>query len=111
MTTIAEVKKVAKELGITARWSSEYHEWNIEGAFECDHEAAIGTIRAIASTKKKEVFADKTARKLLCDLYLDRINNYISAPKFAEHHGLTEDQAWALLGIAKGVYESKHPEA
>ena len=51
------------------------------------------------------------SRGQLIDDYLDFVNNYISVSLFAEHRGLTEDQARLLLDVAKMVFNSPHPEA
>lgn len=51
------------------------------------------------------------SRKQLIDDYLDFVNNYLSVSLFAEHRGLTEDQARLLLDVAKMVFSSPHPEA
>lgn len=50
-------------------------------------------------------------RSHLCRVYLDWRNNYLTVAKFAEHHGLTEDQAGALITLAREVHNSQHPEA
>lgn len=52
-----------------------------------------------------------TARSLLEALYLDYFNNYLSVEKYAEHNGLTTEQAEAVLRLARSVHESQHPEA
>ena len=48
----------------------------------------------------------KTARTMLIELYLDWYNNYLTVAKFAEHHGLTENQATDLLELAKRVKDT-----
>jgi len=53
----------------------------------------------------------QNARQYLTLLYLDWWNNYASIPTFAEHNGLTEEQAKTLLELAKDVYNSEHPDA
>lgn len=50
-------------------------------------------------------------RQTLINAYYDRINNYLTTEKFAEHNGLTLEQAEALLALAKQVEASPHPEA
>lgn len=50
-------------------------------------------------------------REQLIDDYLDFVNNYLTVALFAEHRGLTEGQARALLDLAKMVFDSPHPEA
>lgn len=52
----------------------------------------------------------KQARDYLIELYLDYRNNYLTIAKFAEHNGLTDSQAQALLETAQDVFESRHPE-
>jgi hypothetical protein len=52
-----------------------------------------------------------TARDYLIEAYLSFVNDYLTVEKFAEHHGLHQDQAKAFLELAKSVFESKHPEA
>lgn len=50
-------------------------------------------------------------RELLINAYLDILNNYLTIEKYAEHNGLTIEQAITLKALAKSVFESKHPEA
>lgn len=50
-------------------------------------------------------------RDILIETYLDRINNYLTDAKYAEHNGLTERQATELLALALQVWQSPHPEA
>jgi hypothetical protein len=50
-------------------------------------------------------------RDTLINTYLDYVNNYLSVSKYAEHNGLTTDQALELLSIARKVFQSEHPEA
>jgi hypothetical protein len=52
-----------------------------------------------------------TARDQLINIYYDWVNNYLTQAKFAEHNGLTEKQAEALLSLAQSIEESEHPEA
>lgn len=51
-----------------------------------------------------------TVRKQLCDIYLDWRNNYLTIDVFAEHNGLTWDQAGELIDFSRKVFSSKHPE-
>ena len=51
------------------------------------------------------------ARTYLKNVWLDWFNNYITVEKFAEHNGITTEQARLLLAIAGKVYETPHPEA
>jgi hypothetical protein len=53
----------------------------------------------------------KQARDYLTEIYLDWVNNYLTIEKFAEHNGLTDEQAITLLHLAKITFESKHPDA
>lgn len=50
-------------------------------------------------------------RETLIDIYLDWRNNYLTHEKFADHNGLTVDQAKTLIDLARNVYESTHPDA
>lgn len=50
-------------------------------------------------------------RQNLIDVYLDFVNNFLTVDFFAEYHGLTYDQAFNLLEVARSVLESNHPEA
>jgi hypothetical protein len=51
------------------------------------------------------------ARDYLIDLRLDYINNYLTTAKFAEHNGLTEDEARKLLDLTALIAGHPHPEA
>lgn len=53
----------------------------------------------------------KQMRDVLVEVYLDWRNNYLTVEKFAEHNGLTKQQASALLELAYDVFDSPHPEA
>lgn len=53
----------------------------------------------------------KSARDWLVALYLDWRNNYLTVAKFAEHNGLTEDEAETLIDLARLVFSHNHPEA
>lgn len=50
-------------------------------------------------------------RDILIDAYLDRVNNYLTDAVYAEHNGLTPEQASALLALAKEIFNTPHPEA
>jgi hypothetical protein len=52
---------------------------------------------------KKTIFL----RDYLADLYLDWVNNFLSIERFAEYYGLDEDDAKALLEIAKKSHEQR----
>jgi len=49
-------------------------------------------------------------REVIIEYYLDRINNYLSHEKFAEHNGLTKEQTVQFLQLADKIFNSKHPE-
>lgn len=51
------------------------------------------------------------AREQLIALYLDRVNNYLTDDVFAEHNGLTTDEARRLIELARIVFEHPHPES
>ena len=46
-------------------------------------------------------------RDYLADLYLDWVNNFLSIERFAEYYGLDDDDARALLEIAKKSHEQR----
>ena len=50
-------------------------------------------------------------RDQLAAIYLDYINNYLTVATFAEHNGLTVDDANLLLTLARNCHEQPHPEA
>jgi hypothetical protein len=50
-------------------------------------------------------------RQTLIAAFLDYTNNYLTIGVYAEHNGLTVDQAILLLRLARSVFESKHPDA
>lgn len=51
-----------------------------------------------------------SAREYLKSVYLDYLNNYIGVSKFAEHNGLTFEQAYELINLARIVFNSEHPD-
>ena len=53
----------------------------------------------------------KEFRSVMIEYYLDYRNNYLTMDKFAEHNGLTLDQAIDLIRAAKVIFNSHHPEA
>lgn len=64
--------------------------------------------------KGEKIFETKpalNARDTLIALYLDYKNNYVDYKTFAEHHGLTADEAWVLIKLGRGVFLSDHPES
>ena len=46
-------------------------------------------------------------RDYLADLYLDWVNNFLTIEVFAEYYGLDEEDAKALLQIAKKSHEQR----
>lgn len=56
-------------------------------------------------------YRPQNTREWLHEFYLDYVNNYLSVAVFAEHHGLHEQEAYALLRVAETVYNSNHPDA
>jgi len=50
-------------------------------------------------------------RDQLIAAYLDWRNNYLSLDCYAEHNGLTVEQADSLLILAREVFTTSHPEA
>jgi len=50
-------------------------------------------------------------RQFLIDEYLDFKNNYLTPAIFAEHRGIDEEQAKALIDIGRDLFNTKHPEA
>ena len=42
-------------------------------------------------------------KKVLKDLYLDYVNNYLTVEKFARDYNLTENQAIALINNGKTI--------
>jgi hypothetical protein len=53
----------------------------------------------------------KQMRDVLIDVYLDMVNNYLTTERYAEHNGLTNEQAELLRYLANDVYNSDHPDA
>ena len=49
-------------------------------------------------------------RAFLAGIYVDWRNNYLTPAKFAEHHGLTEEEGKRLIELSRSVFHSKHPE-
>lgn len=50
-------------------------------------------------------------REILIKAYLDYRNNYLTVERYAEDNGLTTEQGYALITLAKEVFFSEHPEA
>lgn len=53
----------------------------------------------------------KGIRETIAAQYVEFLNDYLTVAKFAEHKGLTEDQARELIELGKSIYYSKHPDA
>jgi hypothetical protein len=53
----------------------------------------------------------KELRSVMVEYYLDWRNNYLTIDRFAEHNGLTVNQAVDLIRQAKVIFNSPHPEA
>lgn len=50
-------------------------------------------------------------REKLIEAYLDWRDNYLTTEGYAEHNGLSIEQALALINLARNVFESGHPES
>lgn len=50
-------------------------------------------------------------RTTLITAYHDYVNNYLTIELYAEHNGLTTEQGYALISLAREVYNSNHPDA
>ena len=50
-------------------------------------------------------------RNALAMVWREFLNDYLSVDKFAEHKGLTHDEALMLLSVAQSAHENPHPEA
>ena len=53
----------------------------------------------------------KELREVLIDAKLDMMNNYLTLEKYAEHNGLTIQEAAKLLDLVNMVYSHSHREA
>jgi hypothetical protein len=49
-------------------------------------------------------------RECLIAVYLDWKNNFLTLAGFAEHYGLHDDEAYALINLARACFENPHPE-
>lgn len=54
--------------------------------------------------------ANPNMREVLKAVYLDWINNYLSIQAYAEHNGLTVEEAEKLIMLARCVYSHPHPD-
>ncbi len=50
-------------------------------------------------------------RQHLINVYLNWVNNYLTIDKYAEHNGLTINQAQTLIDLSKEVFNHQHMEA
>ena len=50
-------------------------------------------------------------REQLAAVYLEWVNDYLTIGTYADHHGLTYDEAATLLSVARACYYQPHPEA
>lgn len=50
-------------------------------------------------------------REELIKVYLDWLNNFISIERYAEHYGYHLHEAQELIGLAKHVFHTAHPES
>lgn len=46
-------------------------------------------------------------KNILQTLYLDYLNNFISVSGFAEHYGLTTEQAEQVLGLGRAIHNER----
>ena len=51
------------------------------------------------------------SRERLAAIYLYWVNNYLTIAKYAEHYGLTEQEAADYLAVCRSCHENPHPEA
>lgn len=50
-------------------------------------------------------------RETFVKWYLDYVNNYLTVEKFAEHNGVSVDQANQIIKLGKEIHETPHPES
>lgn len=50
-----------------------------------------------------------TRERLAC-VYMDWKNNFLTITGFAEHYGLTDEEAADLINLARRCFENPHPE-
>lgn len=50
-------------------------------------------------------------RDILINAFLDYFNNYLTVAVYAEHNGLTENQAERLLALGRELNNAPHPES
>lgn len=51
------------------------------------------------------------SREQLKLVYLDYFNNFLTIETYAEHYGLTYEEAYSLLAVAKSCATNPHPDA
>lgn len=49
-------------------------------------------------------------KQQLIEMYWDFRNNYLTVAKWAEHNGLYEEDAEAIINAARHIINSPHPE-
>lgn len=50
-------------------------------------------------------------REILCNAYLDYLNNYLTVERYAECNGLTFLEGNYFINLARDVYYAQHPDA
>lgn len=50
-------------------------------------------------------------RETLVKWYLEYVNDFITVERFAEYHGITQDQALVVIQLGKTLNETPHPDA
>jgi hypothetical protein len=50
-------------------------------------------------------------RDELIKVYLDWKNNFLTIAGFAEHYGLHDNEAHALINLSRHCFENPHPDA
>jgi hypothetical protein len=58
-----------------------------------------------------DVAMNTELRNILINVYLDWRNNYLTIDKYAEHNGLTVNEAQTLIDLSREVFNHQHPEA
>lgn len=64
----------------------------------------------IALWKQSRLAPPVVTREALAKAYTSYVNEYLSVEVFAEHHGLTAEQATKLLALGKECQETNHPD-
>jgi len=44
-------------------------------------------------------------------IYLEFVNDYLTVECYADHHGLSDNEASALINLVREIYYAKHPSA